>query len=733
MASQSANLWVLLGLGLAGILLMTKKLKKNIKQDFGAFIEKLQLLPPPQPLPPKAPHPLTGLSFAVSDLFDIEGYVTGFGHPEWARTHSAASRTSTVVSTLVEGGATCIGKTVVDEFAYSINGTNKHYDTPTNPAAPSQMPGGSSSGAAVAVAADLVDFSLGIDTVGGVRVPSAFCGILGFRPSYGAVSHMGIIPISTSLDTVDYTVVCFQPVIGCFLAISWFARDPKILRHVGHVLLQLPFAAQRSPRQIIIADDCFELLKIPADRVVQVVIKSTEKLFGRQVLKHENLGEYFDSKVPSLKGFHKTNGELKNVMRLIQRYEFKNNHNEWIESVKPALDPDISAEIGEMLEISETVIENCKSIRNEMRSAISSLLKDDGILVTPTTAYPPPKLGGKEMLSEDYQNRAFSLLSIASVSGCCQVTVPLGYYDKCPTSVSFIARHGGDRFLLDTVQNMYASLQEQADIATKSKLSTNTFNQKQSAEIAKEKGNQAYKDKQWLKAISFYTEAIKLNGNNATYYSNRAAAYLESGSFLQAEADCTKAINLDKKVRGTAREMLGYYKEAIEGCILEFRINVLLTEFRLMALLPADFSYALVLEPTNKRASLSADRLRKPLSGGIAPQRHLTPLRVHDAVSSAPLGFFLASLPHHSSSTTPPIKYSDIVVSPQHTVILGAAVCSYVNNETNGREKVGSSGDGIVQSVGVARGGDGEVKWRGGGALWRWLLLSTGRTTGRVI
>ena len=162
--------------------------------------------------------------------------------------------------------------------------------------------------------------------------------------------------------------------------------------------------------------------------------------------------------------------------------------------------------------------------------------------MTPTTAYPPPKLGGKEMLSEDYQNRAFSLLSIASVSGCCQVkysfslslsvsgptvsyvlhshtetssmvclvsfcffygknfeilinfvflifqvTVPLGYCDKCPTSVSFIARHGGDRFLLDTVQNMYASLQEQADIATKSKLSTNTFNQKQSAEIAKEK------------------------------------------------------------------------------------------------------------------------------------------------------------------------------------------------------------------------------------------------------
>ncbi|KAA3476040.1 outer envelope protein 64, chloroplastic isoform X1 [Gossypium australe] len=118
MASHAANLWVLLGLGLAGIFLMTKRLKKTIKADFGAFIQKLELLPPPQPAPPKAPHPLTGLKFAVSDVFDIEGFVTGFGHPDWLRTHEPSTRTSPVVLALVEGGATCIGKTVVDELAY---------------------------------------------------------------------------------------------------------------------------------------------------------------------------------------------------------------------------------------------------------------------------------------------------------------------------------------------------------------------------------------------------------------------------------------------------------------------------------------------------------------------------------------------------------------------------------------------------------------------------------------
>uniref|UniRef100_A0A2P2LT83 Toc64 family protein n=1 Tax=Rhizophora mucronata TaxID=61149 RepID=A0A2P2LT83_RHIMU len=258
-----ANLWMLLGLGLAGILLFTRRFKKAVREDFGAFVHKLQLLPPPQPAPPKAPHPLTGLTFAVSDLFDIEGYVTGFGHPDWARTHEAASRTSSAVSSLVEGGATCIGKTVVDELAYGISGENKHYGTPTNPAAPARVPGGSSSGAAVAVASNLIDFSLGVDTIGGVRVPAGYCGIIGFRPSYGATPHMGIIPISASLDTV-----------------GWFAKDPNILHCVGHLLLQLPFGAQRNPRQIIIADDCFQLIKMPVERVSQVVIKSTEKVFG---------------------------------------------------------------------------------------------------------------------------------------------------------------------------------------------------------------------------------------------------------------------------------------------------------------------------------------------------------------------------------------------------------------------------------------------------------------------
>ncbi|KAL8153559.1 hypothetical protein V2J09_011319 [Rumex salicifolius] len=581
MASPSTNLWVLLGLGLAGsILLMARKLKKVVRDDFGAFVQKLQLLPPPQPAPPKAPHPLTGLSFAVSDIFDVDGYVTGFGSPDWASTHEVASGTASAVLTLVEGGATCVGKTVVNEMAFSIVGENKHFDAPTNPAAPARVPGGSSSGAAVAVAA-------GVDTFGGVRLPAGFCSVIGFRSSHGSVSPSGIIPVSGSLDAV-----------GCF------AKDPNVLRRVVQALLQLQFAASRNPRQFLIANDCFELNGVPADRVAQPVIKSVEKLFGRQILKHENLGDYISAKVPSLKvsASNRKNGEVRTsplrslaeAMLVLLRHEFNQNHGEWINSVKPNLDLFIKSHIGKVQEMGDVEIQKLHMVRNEIRSALNTLLKDDGILVIPTFSDPPSKLGGKDMLSEDYQIRLFSLLSVASMSGCCQVTVPIGYHDKCPVSVSFIARHGGDRFLVDVLQTMYASLQEEIDLASKSKVPSNFISREASAEIAKEKGNQSYKDKQWQKAIGFYTEAIKLNENNATYYSNRAAAYLELRSFKQAESDCTAAISLDRKNvksylrRGTAREMLGYYKEAIE-----------------------DFRYALVLEPTNKRASTSAERLRR--------------------------------------------------------------------------------------------------------------------------
>ncbi|XP_020593994.1 outer envelope protein 64, chloroplastic [Phalaenopsis equestris] len=584
--SANANLWVLLGLGIAGILIVTRKLKRVVKEDLGAFVERFELLPPPQPAPPKAPHPLNGLTFAVADVFDIEGHVTGFGNPDWARTHEAAMHTSSLVATLIDGGATCVGKTVIDDMAFSLSGVNKYFGTPMNPKAPDRVPGGCSSGSAVAVAGGLVDFALGMDSVGGVRVPAAFCGILGFRPSHSTLNN-GVLHISPSLD-----------------APGLFAKDPNVLHRAAHLLLKLPYANVRQPRRVVIADDHFQLMKVSSTRITQVVTKTVEVLFGKQSLSHINVGEYLMSKVPSLKKFEvgAVNGDSKfspltslaRAMKLLCKYEFRTNYENWINSVKPTIASCVSDNLSTPLEENSILIDCCQTARHEVQLAVHSLLKDDGILVLPTVPGPPPKLNSKEILSEDYQMCLLNLSAISSMSGCCQITVPLGFHEKIPVSVSFIARHGGDRFLLDTVQAMYSNLQDQTDIVVKSSSQSISSTKEESAEIAKEKGNNAYKEKQWQKAINLYTEAIKLNGKMATYYSNRAAAYLELGSYLQAEADCSTVISLDRKNvkaflrRGTAREMLGYYKEALE-----------------------DFRYALVLEPTNKTANSAVNRLKK--------------------------------------------------------------------------------------------------------------------------
>ncbi|XVE93137.1 hypothetical protein REPUB_Repub01dG0164200 [Reevesia pubescens] len=428
---------------------------------------------------------------------------------------------------------------------------------------------------------------VGTDTIGGVRIPASFCGILGFRPSHGAVSTIGLLPNSQSLDA-----------IGCF------ARDPSILYRVGHVLLQLKAVEPRRERRLLFADDLFQLSKVPKQNTVYVVSKAIEKLSGYQPPRHINFAQYIASNVPSLKGFcqHSTNLQngistlkaLSSVMMSLQRYEFKTNHEEWVKDVKPRLGLEISHRVLAAINATYENVKILYKVRTEMRAALQSLLKDDGILVIPTIADPPLKLYSKKGYSTEFHDRACALLSIASMSGGCQVSVPLGKDDSCPVSVSFITYHGADKFLLDTVLDMYASLQEEVSIASNSAPLPDVNGNMDASELLKEKGNAAFKGMQWNKAVKYYSEAIKLNGTNATYYNNRAAAYLELGCFQQAEEDCSKAISLDKKNvkaymrRGTARESLLCYKEALE-----------------------DFKHALVLEPQNKVANLAEKRLRK--------------------------------------------------------------------------------------------------------------------------
>jgi allophanate hydrolase len=144
--------------------------------------------------------PLYGLPFAVKDNIDVAGLPTTAACPDAAY---RPLRSAPVVERLLAAGALLIGKTNLDQFATGLVGTRSPYGVPPNPFDPAFIPGGSSSGSAVAAAAGLVAFALGTDTAGSGRVPAAFNNIVGLKPTRGLVSARGVVPACRSLDCVS--------------------------------------------------------------------------------------------------------------------------------------------------------------------------------------------------------------------------------------------------------------------------------------------------------------------------------------------------------------------------------------------------------------------------------------------------------------------------------------------------------------------------------------------------
>uniref|UniRef100_A0A0D9VL71 Amidase domain-containing protein n=1 Tax=Leersia perrieri TaxID=77586 RepID=A0A0D9VL71_9ORYZ len=600
---SSTRAWIVAGVSVAGVVVLVGAARRSRRwlrersdspPDSGAFCDRFVLCPAPQPPPPAARQLLSGLTFAASDNFEIEEFVAGFGNPDWKRTHKAATRTAIAVTMLRKQGGTYIGTTVMDELGFGVTGANLHYGTPINPASPLLFPGGSCSGSAVAVSAELVDFALGTDSTGDVRIPACFCGVLGFKSSHGVVSTLGTIANSQSLDTI-----------------GWFARDPSVLHRVGDVLLPAATGGLTQIRQLYFADDCFELLsllKVPNEKTINVIENAIQTLPGYQTPKHINVGQYISSHVPSLKDFVDPTMEmpegmsalkaLSTVMLLLQRYEFKTNHEDWVNTVKPKLGLDISTDVLQAVNSTSDNIKSLYIVRNELRAALKNLLKDTGILVLPTTAGYPLKRNAKQRLSSAFKDRLHAFVAIATLSGCCQAVMPFGSHNDHPISLSFVAAHGSDKFLLRNVLYMYSSIKEQVVLASKLVIAPviNRDADFGAAESLKEKGNNAFKGRQWNKAVEHYSDAIKLNDTNATYYCNRAAAYIELGCYKQAEADCDQALLLDKKNvkaylrRGVSREAVLNYQEALK-----------------------DIRHALALEPQNKAGLLAERRLQKKL------------------------------------------------------------------------------------------------------------------------
>ncbi|MGC8476161.1 MAG: amidase [Acetobacteraceae bacterium] len=364
--------------------------------------------------PPLAAGRLSGRSFAVKDVFDLAGHVTSYGHPDWAASHPAAVATAPVVTALLQAGAALAGKTKTQELAFGLTGENIWHGTPRNPAAPERFPGGSSCGSAAAVAGGVVDFALGTDTGGSVRIPASYCGIFGIRPSHGALSLAGVRGLAPSLDTA-----------------GWFARAASLLAGVGEVLL--PGGPGDLGGPLLRVEDAWVNAQPEVAEALRPALEKLEQLRGRAIglrLAPEGIDSLFDH------------------MRMVQAEEAWATLGDWVSAHSPKFGPGVGERLAAARAVDPSDAARGRAFRRAFQARVRPLLAGGAVLVYPTSPCTAPLLSASQAEQDQVRGASLGVTAIAGLCGLPEVTLPAARVRGAPVGLSLVAAAGRDRALL---------------------------------------------------------------------------------------------------------------------------------------------------------------------------------------------------------------------------------------------------------------------------------------------
>jgi amidase len=385
-------------------------------EDCGAFVAGMRFR-----IEGRVGGPLSGLTFAAKDLFDVAGYPTGGGNPDWPRTHPVPTQHAWAVQTLLDAGASLIGKTVTDEVSLGILGENPFDGTPVNPRAPGRVPGGSSSGSAAAVAAGLCDTALGTDTGGSVRVPASFCGLYGIRPTHGRIDRTGMMAQAPSSDTT-----------------GWFARDADTFARVSAVMLGEAIPAAL-PQRLIMATDAFGLAEAETAAALQPMVARLRALIGD--CRDEIMAP------PGLVAWAR-------AQRTLQPAEAWLTFRDWIETANPRFQFSVARNLALAAALPAAEQQWASLVRQEARGRMRQLLPAGTILCLPTTPFPAPPRG-LPLSQRDLRGTHINCLCAhGGLTGVPQVTIPGAAVDGLPVGLSIIGAPGSDASLVAVARAM---------------------------------------------------------------------------------------------------------------------------------------------------------------------------------------------------------------------------------------------------------------------------------------
>ena len=363
--------------------------------------------------------PLDGAIVTIKDLFDVAGEVTRAGSKVLAEEGKPALADAPVVRALRAGGAVIVAKTNMTEFAFSGVGINPHYGTPGNPADRKRIPGGSTSGGAVAVADGMCEIAIGSDTGGSTRIPGALCGVVGFKPSRQRISTAGAFPLSQSMDSIGPIA---RSVADCAKADAVMAGDDC------KPLDPAPLANLR----IGIAQG------LPLENLDETVAKR----FPQAIDALEKAGcRLSNEKLPLFDGMAKVNSRGG-----IQPAEAFTVHRDRLDRRGADIDANVRMRLERARSISAADYIEMVNERAALIAAMDARLADIDVLAMPTTPMVAPTI--EEMTPPDVFARKNAMLlrntSMWNFFDCCAISLPLPREGGLPTGLMLVARNGHD-------------------------------------------------------------------------------------------------------------------------------------------------------------------------------------------------------------------------------------------------------------------------------------------------
>lgn len=381
--------------------------------------------------------PLAGLTVAVKDLFALSGFRIGAGNPTYLREARAEKTTAPALADLIRAGASVRGLARTDEFAYSIAGDNAHYGTPPNAALPGALPGGSSSGAASAVALGQADIGLATDTAGSIRVPASYQELWGLRTTHGLVPRQGVLPLAQSFDTV-----------------GWLTRDGATLQRVAEWCLSYDGSESTESVYGESGDDLPWRFLVP-DEVLDAADARTREVFDSLVarlaasddpprLGRIDIGDLDDYVTP---------------FRTVQGAEAWRNHGEWLRKHPGAVGPAVAERFRLASSISASAEADARAALAPLRENLHHLVRD-AVLLLPTAPGPAPSRTASPDEIDATRLATLRMTTPAAVAGLPALSVPLltvaSPLGAAPIGVCLVSRAGTDIALVRLARRLAA-------------------------------------------------------------------------------------------------------------------------------------------------------------------------------------------------------------------------------------------------------------------------------------